>query len=312
MKLAMVGIGDIARKAYLPTMLSRQDIDLYLVTRNQTVLDEVGRAHGIVASHRLKSVRQLLGQKIDAALVHAATDAHDEIVRELLRAGVHVYVDKPLDYSYDKSREMVALARCQKRILMVGFNRRYAPLYQEAREDLTNPAMVLMQKNRANSPQSVREAIFDDFIHVVDTIRSFLPSPVQRICVQGRQRRGALTQVAVHMIGLNYTAMGVMNRINGADEEVLDVMGDGLKWSIREMRDGVRFEKQKKCEISVDAWSTVEKVKGFSGIVDEFLALVGANDLTKAEKLADDALETHRLCEDIVRALQDQPEGVPS
>jgi virulence factor len=240
-------------------------------------------------------------------MVHAATCSHHDIVRELLLAGVHVYVDKPLDNSYAESRQLVELAKRQGKILMVGFNRRYAPLYQEVRQDLKNPVIVLMQKNRANSPQPTRDVIFDDFIHVVDTILSMLPSPVQRWCVQGQHQGDRLTSVAVHMVAQNCAAMGMMNLMNGVDEELLEVMGTGVKWSVRELREAVKCDNQRKYQMTLDGWSTVESVKGFTGIVDAFLALVKAHDLTSAEQIVGEALETHRLCDEIVRALEGQP-----
>ena len=66
---------------------------------------------------------------IDAAFVHTATESHIEIIEKLLSNNIHVYVDKPISYSYEDSIRVSNLAKKANKILMVGFNRRFAPMY---------------------------------------------------------------------------------------------------------------------------------------------------------------------------------------
>ena len=44
MRVAMIGLGDIARKAYLPVLGTRADVQLAFVTRSTATLDELGAA----------------------------------------------------------------------------------------------------------------------------------------------------------------------------------------------------------------------------------------------------------------------------
>src|SRR3712207_484201 len=99
MRVALVGLGDIAAKAYLPYLTARPGLALVLVTRDPAKLDRLGDAHRIPERHT--DVTSALATGLDAAFVHAATTAHREIVGALLHAGVPVYADKPLDDSYD-------------------------------------------------------------------------------------------------------------------------------------------------------------------------------------------------------------------
>ena len=54
---------------------------------------------------------------------------------------------------------------------MVGFNRRFAPLYQDLKSQLGDAASVRMDKHRTDSvgPHDLRITLLDDYLHVVDT-----------------------------------------------------------------------------------------------------------------------------------------------
>lgn len=54
---------------------------------------------------------------------------------------------------------------------MVGFNRRFAPLYGELKTQLATAASLRMDKHRSNSvgPHDLYFTLLDDYLHVVDT-----------------------------------------------------------------------------------------------------------------------------------------------
>ncbi|MDI4740430.1 Gfo/Idh/MocA family oxidoreductase, partial [Salmonella enterica subsp. enterica serovar Kentucky] len=79
------------------------------------------------------------------------TASHYAVVSELLNAGVHVCVDKPLAENLRDAERLVALAAQKKLTLMVGFNRRFAPLYRELKTRLGTAASLRMDKHRTDS-----------------------------------------------------------------------------------------------------------------------------------------------------------------
>jgi virulence factor len=85
LRIAMIGLGDIARKAYLPVLGPRADVDLLFVTRNARTLADLGAAWRVERLHA--ELDTALAEGLDGALVHAATSAHPDIVRRLLDAG---------------------------------------------------------------------------------------------------------------------------------------------------------------------------------------------------------------------------------
>lgn len=62
--------------------------------------------------------------------------------------------------------------RRKKLTLMVGFNRRFAPLYRELKTRLGTAASLRMDKHRTDSigPHDLRFTLLDDYLHVVDTV----------------------------------------------------------------------------------------------------------------------------------------------
>jgi len=293
MRVAMIGLGDIARKAYLPVLGTRADVQLAFVTRNTATLDELGAAWRVDRLHT--DLDEALAQGLDAAFVHAATEVHPTIVTRLVEAGVPTLVDKPIADTLAACEALVDLAETRGVSLAVGFNRRFAPAQAEAAA-LKAP-FVLMQKNRTGHADAVRRTVFDDFIHVVDSLRFLAPGAIDAR-VSGRVAGGLLQHVMLHLTGPGLDAVGIMNRDSGANEEVLEVMGGGGKRRIVNLADVTDYAGGEHVTRRGD-WTTVARQRGFEAMIDAFLS--AAREDRRLSAL--DALETHRLCERVVAEL---------
>ncbi|RZU35846.1 virulence factor [Streptomyces sp. BK022] len=301
MKVGCIGLGDIARKAYLPVLGTQPGIDLHLQTRTPATLAAVGDSLHLPAGQRHETLDSLLDAGLDAAFVHAPTAVHPEIVTRLLEAGVPTYVDKPLAYELTDSQKLVELAERQDVPLFVGFNRRYAPAYAQVLEHPRD--LILLQKNRVGLPEEPRSMILDDFIHVVDTLRFLAPGPVDDVTVRVRTEDGLLHHVVLQLSGDGFTALGVMNRLSGSAEEILEVSGQDTKRQVINLAEVIDHRGQPTVRRRGD-WVPVSRQRGIEGAVLTFLDAVRAGEPLSAR----DALATHELCERVVRAAQD-PSG---
>ncbi|MDZ5649635.1 Gfo/Idh/MocA family oxidoreductase [Nitrospirillum sp. BR 11828] len=305
MRVAMIGLGDIARKAYLPVLGARGDLTLSLMSRDSDKVRAIAADWRVAHAHT--NLDDLLRDGLDAAFVHAATAAHEELVTRLLTAGIPTYVDKPLADTADAAERLVNLAEARGVSLMVGFNRRHAPAYAAlaaAPRDL-----VLMQKHRVDLADSPRTVVFDDFIHVVDTLRFLLPAPVRDLRVDARVVDGLLHHVVLTLAGgagaSACTAIGTMNRVAGVNEEVLEVsgmdhQGQALRHRIVDMADIHIAEAGTHIGSRRGDWTPVSAQRGIHQAVEHFLSALRAGRTLSAR----DALETHRLCETVVRQIQ--------
>jgi virulence factor len=294
--VGVIGLGDIAQKAYLPVVTALPGLDLRLMTRDRAKLDRLGASHRIGADARFTDLGELIGSGIRAAFVHAATDQHVPIVERLLGAGVDVYVDKPLDYTLAGSRRLVELAEDAGRSLMVGFNRRHAPAYVQAKERPRD--LVVLQKNREGLPERVRTLVYDDFIHVVDTLRFLVPGEIEQVDVRARVRDGLVEHVVLTLGGDGFTALGIMNRLSGSTEEVLEVAGGDAKREVHNLAEVVDHRGQPTVRRRGD-WVPVARQRGIEQCVSGFLDAVRTGRTLSAQ----DALATHELCEEIVRRI---------
>ncbi len=299
MRVGIVGLGDIAEKAWLPVLLAQDGVEPVLVTRDEQRLAALQSRHRVREGHR--SVEQALERGLDAAFVHTATSAHHQVVRTLLRAGVPTCVDKPLDTSADGAAELVRLADEGRTSLLVAFNRRWAPTYRDlaAWEDRD---VVLLQKHRAGQPDEVRRVVFDDFVHVVDTLRFLLDgldgsgAGPDAVSVTARGGADGLRRVALQLTRGQRIAVGVMHRTTGLTSEVLEVVADGRSRRVVELAE-VTDAVGGACTTRRDEWVPVGVQRGFAGLAGHFLSSIRDGDVLDAS----DALATHRLCERVVR-----------
>ncbi len=79
--------------------------------------------------------RQLLQDKtIDAVSICTPNDLHEEMAIEALRAGKHVYLDKPVAVTYESARRIADAAKKAGVVTHVALNNRFWPSTQRAKE----------------------------------------------------------------------------------------------------------------------------------------------------------------------------------
>ncbi len=298
-KIGVIGLGDIAAKAYLPVLSAKAGFEFHLCSRNESRLQQLGNQYRISNLH--VTLNSLIASGIQAAFVHAATEAHYEIVKQLLEADIAVFVDKPLTMDYRQSKQLVELAEARNVLLMVGFNRRYAPVYQQLK--LEDPTLVIMQKNRKSLPDFVRRFVVEDFIHVVDTLRYLFPFEIEDLLVHGIKKGEMLHQLVVQFVSkTGAVAIGIMNRDTATTEEKLEVMSATCKRIVYNVSDLVMEENRNSIQVSGNDWEPTLHKRGFEQMVDDFLQAV--TNQTSTQTSASDALFTHEICERIVLKLE--------
>ena len=81
MRLAIIGLGAIAKKAYLPILTVKEDVELLISTRNKAVLEEISNKYNIDRAYT--NIENLLEEDIDAAIISTHADGHYEIAKKL-------------------------------------------------------------------------------------------------------------------------------------------------------------------------------------------------------------------------------------
>ncbi len=190
----LIGAGNIAQSQHLPNLTRARHIELKaLCDLREDLLRQMQEKYGI--SQATTSYQELLADpEIDAVVIATKPEAHVQLAVESLRAGKHVYVEKPLAETVDECRSVVDAQRESGKIVAVGFNRRMAPAYVKAREIISTHggawnvyyriSDAFWQWGRNMAPGS---RVIHELCHIFDILRYLIGSDVKSVyCVTSR------------------------------------------------------------------------------------------------------------------------------
>jgi len=237
--IAIFGAGGIAQKAYLPLLATWPDAHILgIYSRTRERLDRTLAAWPI--EFGATDLDALLALHPAAAFVLTATPSHFEVAGKLLEAGIDVYLEKPATTSAGLTRRLADLAKEKGRILMVGYNRRYALLYKQAREIFgeRHIQLFVIEKHRPETPHPTLAAQYlDDIIHQIDLMRFFCGdvAPVHTSYELMNDRlAGAVSIVALPGGGLGTI---LTSQQAGGWQEKVALHGDGLTVEVSAFRE---------------------------------------------------------------------------
>ena len=134
LRIGVVGVGaraDIAKHFELPRLNSRITAAADPHPNAETRLPQrLGRSDIKLT----RNVTELIAEGIDAALVTSPDDTHAKVTCELLRAGIPVYVEKPLATRMDDAIEILRTAYETGTKLYVGHNMRHMDVVRSMRD----------------------------------------------------------------------------------------------------------------------------------------------------------------------------------
>lgn len=294
MKIGLIGIGDIAMKAYLPVVSRIKDVELYLSSRNKSILEDVKAEYKHL--NIVETVDDLISKEIDAVMIHTSTQVHFELCKKFLSKGIPVYIDKPISMDILEVRELFKIAKEKNVLFRTGFNRRYSTWVKEM-SSLGRPDAIIYQKNRFDWPGETKDYIFVDFIHVIDTFRYLMQEEVISVEAKGLVKNDEMYSLHVFLKGKHVSVSALMYRDSGKSEEKIEVMWPNHKILVNDLNDKIEYYDKLEVHHKHNDWHPVLDRRGFDGLIAEFIADVnnGGNYLLSD----DDALKTHELCEEI-------------
>lgn len=303
LRIGVVGLGGIAQKAYLPILAQANGWTLAGgFSPNQA------KARAVCDSYRFRCYSQLdaLAGDSDAVFVHSSTESHFNVVSQLLNAGVHVYVDKPLAATLSQAEQLIELAHRRGKALMVGFNRRFAPLYVQLKQQLTQhanaPVSIRLDKHRADSvgPNDLAFTLLDDYLHVVDTALWLAGDNVKRLGGQINCNTDNQLIYAEHQFsGGDWRITTSMHRRAGTQRESVQAVSDGGWYQVNEMRQWQQEQANGISEQPIAGWQTTLAQRGFEGAVRHFIDCV--THQTPPETSGEQAIVAQRIIEQLLQ-----------
>ncbi|WP_329467117.1 bi-domain-containing oxidoreductase [Streptomyces sp. NBC_01431] len=238
-RLAFVGAGNYATSMLLPHLAQRDGVELSTVVTT-TALSAANAQRKFGFAGATTDLDAVLGDpSIDAVFVVTRHSSHAELTRRALLAGKAVFVEKPLALTEDElAGVLAAVEESGNDRLQVGFNRRFAPLLQEARKRFgarTGAASVryLVNAGRLDHgswylQQGTEGSRFaGEGGHFIDTVSWLLaadPVSVYAVAASGNED---LQVVLRYPDGSTATISYVTSGAPGFPKETLDLVADG-------------------------------------------------------------------------------------
>jgi len=118
----------------------------------------------------------------DALNIATPTTTHFDLAKQLLAAGKHVLVEKPMTDSSEQAAELCALAQQKNLVLQVGHVERFNPVFNFLQTVATEPKFIECHRL---SPFPARSTdigvVLDLMIHDLDIVLAFVKSPVTSV-----------------------------------------------------------------------------------------------------------------------------------
>ena len=129
--LAVCGVGNIGR-VHVENLRSVRGCRVRgLFDANLDALTQAGSRYGVPIYGSFDEM--LADDGVDAVVVATPSDTHAELTERALKAGKHVFVEKPLAGTLEDARRIVSAALASKQVVQAGFCERFNVNYLEAR-----------------------------------------------------------------------------------------------------------------------------------------------------------------------------------
>ncbi len=302
-RVGVIGVGAIAKISHLPILSAREDVELVgCMAKHPESARQAQRRYAI--GQAVDSIEELLKLNLDCAFVLSPKQEHPEQVKKLLQAGVDVFCEKPMGLTLREAHEMAELAEKTGRTLMIGFNRRFAPVYRKAKEIYKDqaPDVIVAQKNR---PASEYRATLENAIHMVDLMR-YLSGECVSVEAHSIFTDPCYETLCTAQLQFENGTVGMLvaDRASGQWVETMEIHGHNRSIYVN-APDSIKVVDEKEAHVTTltplaMGWAKVEDKLGFADQDAHFFECLktGAVPLTSAA----DAFRTHELMNRILTA----------
>ncbi|HEX6716180.1 MAG TPA: bi-domain-containing oxidoreductase [Pyrinomonadaceae bacterium] len=201
-------LGVIGAGGYIPAMLlphfKTEGVEFRsIATASGISAHDVGKRFGF--AYAVSSADEVLDDKdVNLLIVGTRHDTHAELARAALGRNKHVFVEKPLGLNDEQLESVLDAAQSSTAKLMVGFNRRFSPLAQRAKEFFDGrdtPLSILYRVNAGRIPkehwiQNAQEGggrIVGEVCHFIDLMQYLTGAPPVHVFAESISAKSSKT-----------------------------------------------------------------------------------------------------------------------
>lgn len=238
--IGIVGAGNFTKMTLLPHLSSLKAPIKYIASANGLTSTLLAKKHKIAISTS-DYTEILRDTEVDLVIITTQHHQHASMVIAALKAGKHVFVEKPLALTNSELDEIITCYQSQGKTLSVGFNRRFSPHALKMKALLgTAPMNVVATMNAGYiAPNSwVHDSqigggrIIGEACHLIDLITFLTGSNVKAVCMNAMGvNPGEQTDNASILLKYENGSTGVINYFaNGSkaySKERVEVFSQG-------------------------------------------------------------------------------------
>lgn len=210
--VAMIGAGLYARSVHLPTLKEADVVRRVVAASSGVSSRKAATTYGF--SEATTDLERVFGDpQVNTVVIATRHASHAPLLIRGLRAGKHVYVEKPLAIDEDQLEAVIAAYEETRELggqLMVGFNRRFSPhvvRLKAALDRLREPKALSMTVNAGaippdhwtQDPAVGGGRIIGEACHFVDLLRHLAGAPIVSVTRQDLGGTSPPTPDSVHM-----------------------------------------------------------------------------------------------------------------
>lgn len=191
--IGIIGAGNFTSAAILPALKKNGEQVKMIASANGLSAATLAKKFSI--AHATSDYHEILNDKdIDTVFVTTRHAQHADMTIKALKAGKHVFVEKPLALTHEELDAIIEAYRHSNTSLSVGFNRRFAPLAQKMKGllgDSDTPMNIIATMNAGAIPASswVHDMasgggrILGEACHFIDLCTFLTGSKVTAVCM---------------------------------------------------------------------------------------------------------------------------------
>lgn len=257
----IIGAGNFTSSTIIPGMKAARANLKYIASAGGLTAKIMAKKGNI--SKATSDYTEILNDpEIDTVMITTRHNLHARMVLESLHAGKNVFVEKPLCLNAEELEQIVnAQPATRNAQLVVGFNRRFAPLAQKMKQLLGDgPKNIVATMNAGFIPLNVwvhdleigGGRIIGEACHYIDLCTFLAGSKVKAVC---------MNSMGIHPQENTENASILLKYENGTNA-VINYFANGSKAYSKERIEAYHQEKT----LIIDNWRTLKGygVKGFS------------------------------------------------
>ncbi|MGH2646464.1 MAG: Gfo/Idh/MocA family oxidoreductase, partial [Ginsengibacter sp.] len=284
--VGFIGAGSFAKSYLIPNVKSLGASLDTVVTSKGITSKNVGEKFGFsICSADVKDV--FGNENINTVFIATPHSSHAVQVIESLQAKKNVFVEKPLAVSEEELNEIIEAKAKNNFPLMVGFNRRFAPICVSIKQEFKNADEPMVVNIRVNAgfiprdhwtqiPEIGAGRIIGEMCHFIDLIQFFTDSEPVKVyadCIQSDNEKLKLDDNISIIIKLRNGSIGNLTYIANGDKalpkEHIEVFGAGKAAIINDFQKGSFYSGNKMKALKSLGKGHKQEVQSFLSALNE-------------------------------------------